>query len=60
MRNRELLHFLKEDHSALATIEWILLLGAVIVPITFFIFRVSEAVAHYYSMTSWTVSLPFP
>jgi hypothetical protein len=41
-------------------VEWVLLLGAIIVPMTAVIFKVMDMVIRYYSVTSWCVSLPFP
>jgi len=48
------------DETAEATVEWVLLLGCVIVPLVLFIFAVMKEVSRFYSITSWVVSLPFP
>jgi hypothetical protein len=48
------------NQNGLETAEWALLLGAVIVPIAYFIFEVTKYVASFYQITSWVTTLPFP
>jgi hypothetical protein len=38
----------------------VLLLGAVILPLVFAVWKVATAVAFYYSQTGYVISLPFP
>jgi Flp pilus assembly pilin Flp len=52
--------FLGDPEGAQATIEWVLLLGVIIVPMTAVIFAIVTALQPYYSINSWVVSLPFP
>ena len=52
--------FLEDPEGAQATIEWVLLLGVIIVPMTAVIFAIVTALQPYYSINSWVVSLPFP
>lgn len=48
------------SEEGLETVEWLLVLGGVIVPLTALIFKVMGLVAKYYSFDSWIISLPFP
>jgi hypothetical protein len=48
------------SEEGLETVEWLLVLGGVIVPLTALIFKLMGLVARYYSFDSWIVSLPFP
>ena len=52
--------FLRDSEGAQATIEWVLLLGVIIVPMAALIFAIMAALQPYYSINSWVVSLPFP
>lgn len=47
------------DEGGLETSEWALLLGAVIIPIAYFIMQISLYVARFYELTSWVTTLPF-
>ena len=47
------------DEHGLETSEWVLLLGAVIIPIAYFIMQISMYVARFYELTSWVTTLPF-
>lgn len=49
-----------QSESGLKTIEWILLVGGVIVPIAAFIFKLAIWIGQYFSYTSWVITLPFP
>jgi hypothetical protein len=42
------------------TVEWILLVGGIVVPMAVFLFVLMDALLKVYSFTSWSVSLPFP
>jgi hypothetical protein len=42
------------------TVEAVLLLGAVILPLVFATWQIAAAVAVYYSQTGYVISLPFP
>ena len=48
------------DERAFASVEWVLLIGGVILPMAALIYSVMNALSRYYSLTSWIVSLPFP
>jgi hypothetical protein len=48
------------DESAQATMEWVLLLGMIIVPSSALIFEIMISVGWFYSISSWVISLPFP
>ncbi len=48
------------DEGGLETAEWALLLGAVIVPIAYFIYQIALFVTQFYELTSWVTTLPFP
>ncbi len=48
------------DESGLAVIEWVLLIIALILPMAVLVLNVMTALMKYYSVTSWSVSLPFP
>ena len=43
-----------------ATVEWILILGVVVVPTATLIFTIMVALERFYSVTSWVIALPFP
>jgi Flp pilus assembly pilin Flp len=47
------------DERGLETVEWMLLLGVVIVPMIAFMLKLSVAIGEYYSHVSWVISLPF-
>jgi Flp pilus assembly pilin Flp len=49
-----------EDEGGLETAEWALLLGAVLVPLAYFIYQIGNFVARFYELTSWVSTLPFP
>jgi hypothetical protein len=49
-----------ENQNGLETAEWALLLGAVIIPIAYFIWQIGSYVASFYQITSWVTTLPFP
>lgn len=51
--------FLKDENGSEA-IEYLLLVGGIIIPLAALMFKVSEMVAKYYSYCSWLISLPFP
>ena len=51
---------LLRDENAQTTIEYVLLLGTIIVPMAAFILAVMDAVGRFYSVTSWVVYIPFP
>jgi hypothetical protein len=48
------------EEDGLEAVEWILVLGAAVVPIMLLAYEVMKWVAIYYSYISWTISLPFP
>jgi hypothetical protein len=48
------------DEGGLETAEWALLLGAVIIPVAYFILQIAHFVARFYELTSWVSTLPFP
>lgn len=48
------------DEGGLETAEWIVLLGAVIVPVAYFILQIAHSIARFYEITSWLTTLPFP
>lgn len=48
------------DERGLETAEWALLLGAVIVPVAYFIMQIALYVAGFFQITSWVTTLPFP
>jgi hypothetical protein len=48
------------DERGLEPAEWALLLGAVIIPIAYFILQVALYLTRFYEITSWVTTLPFP
>jgi hypothetical protein len=50
--------FLRREEG-LEVVEWLLVLGGVIVPFAALIYKVMQMVAQFYSFNSWTISLPF-
>lgn len=48
------------DEGGLEAAEWVLVLGAAIVPIAYFIFQVAGYLVRFYEITSWVTTLPFP
>jgi hypothetical protein len=48
----------RED--AQATVEWVMLLGIIIVPTAALIFTIMRMLEPFYSLNSWVISLPFP
>lgn len=49
-----------KDERGLETAEWALLLGAVIIPVAYFILIIAQYIAQFYQLTSWVSMLPFP
>ena len=49
-----------EDEDGLEAVEWVLVLGGIIVPMIWCLMYVERSVMYYYQFTSWVVSLPFP
>ena len=58
-RFRKIMHWWK-DEGGLEPAEWALVLGAVIIPIAYFILQIALYVARFYEITSWITTLPFP
>jgi hypothetical protein len=54
-RFREFWH----DEEGRVAIEWLLVIGGLIIPIAALIFKVATMIAHYYAVSSWVISLPF-
>lgn len=48
------------DQNGLEAAEWAVVLGAVIVPIAYFMLQIGKYVASFYQITSWVTTLPFP
>jgi hypothetical protein len=48
------------DENGLETVEWLLVVGTLIVPLAGIVLAVARAMMRYYELTSWIVSLPFP
>jgi hypothetical protein len=48
-----------QDERGLETSEWVLLLGAVIIPLAYFVMQIAIYVTHFYELTSWVTTLPF-
>lgn len=48
------------DEDGLEAVEWLLVLGGIIVPMIWMIINVEHAVVFYFKVTSWVLSLPFP
>jgi len=48
------------DEGGGETVEAVLLLGGVILPLAFATWQIAMAVAFYYSQTGYVISLPFP
>ena len=48
------------DEGGGETVEAVLLLGGVILPLVFAVWQIATAVAFYYSQTGYVISLPFP
>ena len=56
---RPLVEWLR-DEDGLEAVEWVLVLGGIIVPMIAAMMYVQRAVIFYFKVTSWIVSLPFP
>ena len=48
------------DENGLEPAEWVIVLGAVIVPIAYFIMQITLYLTNFYEITSWITTLPFP
>ena len=48
------------DETGLETLEWILLVGAFIIPVAAGVLKVAELTGRFYAENSWVISLPFP
>ena len=46
--------------SGLAVVEWVLLITGIVVPLVVLVMEIMTMIMKYYSVTSWSVSLPFP
>ena len=57
--NYQTIKLLRQSEAGLATIEWILLIGGVIVPIAVFTFKLAIWIGQYFSFSSWVITLPF-
>jgi hypothetical protein len=49
-----------KSEQGMEVVEWLLVLGGVIVPLAAFIYKIMDMVARFYSFNSWITSLPFP
>ncbi len=49
-----------KDENGLEPAEWALVLGAVIIPIAYFILQIALYLTRFYEITSWVTTLPFP
>lgn len=49
-----------KDQGGLEPAEWAIVLGAVIVPIAYFILQIALYLTRFYEITSWITTLPFP
>ena len=58
-RIKNLLRWWK-DENGLEPAEWALVLGAVIIPIAYFILQIALYLTRFYQITSWITTLPFP
>jgi hypothetical protein len=54
------LMFWWQDQGGLEAVEWAIVLGAVIVPIAYFILQIALYLTRFYQITSWVTTLPFP
>ncbi len=50
---------LHQSEAGLTTVEWLLLVGGVILPIAAFIIKLSIWIGQYFSYSSWVMTLPF-
>lgn len=57
-KSYDVVAFLKQEEG-LEVVEWLLVLGGVIVPLAALIYKVMNMVAQFYSFNSWIISLPF-
>ena len=48
------------DENGLEPAEWVIVLGAAIVPISYFIMQTALYLTRFYELTSWITTLPFP
>jgi hypothetical protein len=48
------------DEGGLEAAEWVVVLGAAIVPIAYFIWQIAFYLTKFYQITSWITTLPFP
>ena len=58
-RFKTLLHWWN-DERGLEPAEWALVLGAVIIPVAYFILQIALYLTRFYQITSWVTTLPFP
>jgi len=49
-----------KDQGGLEPAEWTIVLGAVIVPIAYFVLQIALYLTRFYEITSWVTTLPFP
>lgn len=56
---KKLLHWWK-DEEGLEPAEWAMVLGAVIIPLAYFILQIALYLTRFYQITSWVTTLPFP
>jgi hypothetical protein len=54
------LHDWWRDQRGLETAEWALVLGALIIPVAYFIWQIAGYLTRFYEITSWVTTLPFP
>ena len=50
---------LLSNEDGLEIVEWILLLGGLIIPMAAAMMKVAYSIAGYYAFVSWVISLPF-
>ena len=50
----------EQTDAGMATLEWILLLGAMVLPMAFVVYEIMRALGQFYGFNSWVIALPFP
>ncbi len=48
------------DETGMESVEWILLLGALIIPLAAAMLKIASLLGLFYAGNSWIISLPFP
>jgi hypothetical protein len=50
----------EQGDEGLATLEWMLIIGAIVVPAAVVVYQIMRALGEFYAFNSWLIALPFP